>query len=412
MVQKTLFQNGEANTQFLPAVPIGQIQISPLNPRKTWDEKHIEAIAQFIERNGFDNTQALKCHIENGVYLVFAGSNRLKAAQRLGLDALPVFLYEGYTDEHIWRMAYDDNEQADAQAQFGIVDIWMDYKAKSEAGWTQQKIARVLNVDQSQVSRRIKYAGFPYSVLKKFMEIKILSEDHARQIIELCNFHEFNRETLLCEIIDNVLARTKDPTSAQFKAEVEKYNAAIQAAERWAGQLEDMWQAKFLDAIQDKRTEAAIDAQGRKWMQEQANDKAAQIQVQIENLTREQQAAQEEKKKAEREKKIQEVLNRITCGDSREMVNAYPDGIKLVFTDPPYGKDFQSNRRTASEKAGKIANDNGIEAALQVASEVLQNLFPKMAPDSALLLWCDWKYEPQFRAVVEGIGFEIKNSII
>ena len=411
MVQKTLFQNGESHTQFLPAVPIGQIQISPLNPRKTWDAKHIESIAQFIERNGFDNTQALKCHIENGIYMVFAGSNRLKAAQRLGLEALPLFVYEGYTDEQIWRMAYDDNEQADTQAQFSIVDIWMDYKAKSEAGWTQQKIADVLRVSQMTVSRRLALANLPIKDYI-FKHSDKLTERICLELLELNTVFIFDIATLLCEIIDNVLARTLTPTSSQFKTEVEKYNAAIQAAEKWETQLEDKWKAEFLEAIKDKRTEAAIDAQGRKWTQQQANDKAAAINAQIEALTQEQQAAQEEKKKAEREKKIQEVLNRITCGDARQMVDQYPDGIKLVFTDPPYGKDFQSNRRIASEKAAKIANDNGLEPALQVTGEVLQSLFPKMATDSALLLWCDWKHEPQFRAVVESSGFEIKNSII
>lgn len=413
MIQKTLFQSsGESQTQFLPVVPIGQIEISPLNPRKTWDVKHIEAIAQFIERNGFDNTQALKCHIENGVYLVFAGSNRLKAAQRLGLKTLPVFLYEGHTDEQIWRMAYDDNEQADAQAQFGVVDIWMDYKSKAEAGWTQQKIADVLGVSQTNVAFRLKFACLPESVINKIITTPILKEGHCREFLELLQSNNFNRETILCEIIDNVLARTSTPTSNQFKAEVEKYNNAIRAAENWEAQLEDKWKISFLEAITDKRTEAAIDAQGRKWAKQQADDKATAVTAQIQQLNEAEQTAKKEQQKAEKESKIQEVLNRITCGDSRQMVDEYPDGIKLIFTDPPYGKDFQSNRRTASEKAAKIANDDGLDIALKVTGQVLKKLFPKMAADSAVLLWCDWKYEPQFRDIIQNAGFEIKNSLI
>jgi site-specific DNA-methyltransferase (adenine-specific) len=35
-----------------------------------------------------------------------------------------------------------------------------------------------------------------------------------------------------------------------------------------------------------------------------------------------------------------------------------------------------------------------------------------MANDSAVLLWCDWKYEPEFRVIIEQAGFEVKNSII
>ena len=44
-------------------------------------------------------------------------------------------------------------------------------------------------------------------VLKKFIHNNNLNERHALELYELFTVNIFNRETLLCEIIDNVLAR-------------------------------------------------------------------------------------------------------------------------------------------------------------------------------------------------------------
>jgi site-specific DNA-methyltransferase (adenine-specific) len=412
MIQKNLFESAGKKTDLLQAVPIGNIQISPFNPRRTWEEKHVDSIAQLIERNGYDGTQAIKCHEKDGVYFVFAGSNRLKACQKLRLSSIPVFVYSGYTDEELWRMAYEDNEQADAQAQFNMVDIWIDYKAKSEAGWTQQKIADVLGVGRTIVSYRLQMADFGENVIDKIVTSPFLKEGHCREFLELSQSDIFNHETLLCEIIDNVVKRSKEPTSVQFKAEVSKYNDAIKAAETWAKQLKDEFLSQFLDAIKDMRTAANIESQGRIYFKKQTDAEAEKIQAELDKLNEKESAILKAKKEAQKNAKIQEVLERIQLGDASELTADFPDNIKLVFTDPPYGKNFQSNRRIKTEKAAKIQNDSEIGEAIGLFEKVMQNLYPKMANDSAALVWADWKYESAFMQVLEAVGLEVKNSII
>lgn len=412
MIQKNLFESGGKKTDLIPGVPIGLIEVSPFNPRRTWDAKHVDNIAQLIERNGYDGTQAIKCHEEGGKYYVFAGSNRLKACQKLQLVSIPVYVYSGYADEELWRMAYEDNEQADAQAQFSMVDIWMDYKAKSEAGWTQQKIADVLGVSQPTVKYRLFFSKFEKAVLDKISTSPFLKEGHCRELIELVQCTNFNHETLLCEIIDNVIKRSKEPTSAQFKTEVSKYNEAIKAAETCAKQLKDEHLSQFLEAIKDMRTAASIESQGRIYFKKQTDADAEKVQADLDKLSAQQNAALEAKNQAEKNAKIQEVLDRIRFGDASELTADFPDNIKLVFTDPPYGKNFQSNRRVKTERAAKIQNDSEIGEAIPLFEKVMQNLYPKMANDSAALVWADWKYEGAFMQVLESIGLEIKNSIV
>jgi site-specific DNA-methyltransferase (adenine-specific) len=99
-------------------------------------------------------------------------------------------------------------------------------------------------------------------------------------------------------------------------------------------------------------------------------------------------------------------------GDSREETKKAPNGIKLIFTDPPYGMDFQSNRRVQSPKAMKIQGDGNIADAINLFEEVMVNLVPKMQNDSAALVWCSFRDERYFADSLIKLGLEIKNSII
>ena len=328
------------------------------------------------------------------------------------LASIPVYVYSGYSDEELWRMAYGDNEQADAQAQFSIVDVWMDYKAKSDAGWTQQKIADVLGVSRSTVVYRIQLACLPKSILSKIVNSDFLKERHCLELLELSTVDIFNHETLLCEIIDNVIARSKEPTSAQFKAEVSKCNEAIKAAESSATMLEGQYKEQFIEAVKNMRTATSIESQARIFFKKQTDAKQSEIDAAINKLNAEQAAAMEANRQAELNSKIQAILDRIQLGDAVELTKNFPDNIKLIFTDPPYGKNFQSNRRVASEKAAKIDNDSDIDEAITLLYKVMYNLYPKMAENSGLLVWTDWKYEGLFIQTIESIGFEVKNSIV
>lgn len=52
-------------------------------------------------------------------------------------------------------------------------------------------------------------------------------------------------------------------------------------------------------------------------------------------------------------------INKIICGDCLEVMKEIPDkAVDLVLTDPPYGIDYQSARRTEWQRKEKIHGDN------------------------------------------------------
>ena len=71
-------------------------------------------------------------------------------------------------------------------------------------------------------------------------------------------------------------------------------------------------------------------------------------------------------------------------GDCREILPQLDVKVDLVLTDPPYGIDYQSARRTAPFRKNKIQGDD----------EFPLWLFDLIKPTSAYLLFCRWDVLP------------------
>ena len=95
-------------------------------------------------------------------------------------------------------------------------------------------------------------------------------------------------------------------------------------------------------------------------------------------------------------------------GDCLERMEGIPDGsIDMILTDPPYGMDFQSNRRVVKDKFSKIENDKNVDWL----PELLQGCYRAMADNSAIYCFCSWHKIDIFKQEIEKL-FKIKNVIV
>lgn len=100
-------------------------------------------------------------------------------------------------------------------------------------------------------------------------------------------------------------------------------------------------------------------------------------------------------------------------GDCLDVLKTLPPkSVRLLLTDPPYGMDFQSNRRTVSPQAPKIEGDGDITGALDLLRAMLAAVDPAMQDECHLLVFTGWRYEPQFRDVLTAAGYSIDASLI
>lgn len=95
-------------------------------------------------------------------------------------------------------------------------------------------------------------------------------------------------------------------------------------------------------------------------------------------------------------------------GDCLELMCDIPYGsIDMVLTDPPYGMDYQSNRRTVTQKFAKIANDSSLEWVDCFIDECHR----VMAKNSALYFFASWHNIEYFKVAIER-RFKLKNLIV
>lgn len=99
---------------------------------------------------------------------------------------------------------------------------------------------------------------------------------------------------------------------------------------------------------------------------------------------------------------------RLMKGDCLERMKEIPSGsVDMILTDPPYGMDFQSNRRVVKDKFSKIKNDKNVNWL----PELLQECYRTMTDNSAIYCFCSWHKIDIFKQEIEKL-FKIKNVIV
>jgi DNA modification methylase len=104
--------------------------------------------------------------------------------------------------------------------------------------------------------------------------------------------------------------------------------------------------------------------------------------------------------------------HRLLCGDSTVLadVERLMDGQKadMVFTDPPYGVDYDGGHAVKGVRREKLAND----ATPEIYTRVLPVAFWASKPSAALYLWFSDSKSAAVTAAVTAAGYEIRNTLI
>lgn len=159
------------------AVLLSEITPSQFQPREVFDDTAIGELAESIRRKGV--LQPLLVRRTPGGYQLIAGERRFRAAQRAGLERVPVVIRDA-GDHELLELALIENVQREdlnpleeARAYRRLMD---------EFGLTQEQVAEKVAKDRSTVANTLRLLQLPDEV-KEHIGRGRLSAGHARALI-------------------------------------------------------------------------------------------------------------------------------------------------------------------------------------------------------------------------------------
>lgn len=161
-------------------VSIDEIDVNPNQPRKFFDRKELECLAQSIKENGL--LQPLTVRIKtDGRYELIAGERRLRACKYAGLDEVMVII-ENRNDEESSVLAIIENiQRCDLNC---IEEAIAMKKLMKHYGYTQEELARKLGKAQSTIANKLRILNLSENVLKLAIQYN-LCERQIRALLRL-----------------------------------------------------------------------------------------------------------------------------------------------------------------------------------------------------------------------------------
>ena len=109
----------------------------------------------------------------------------------------------------------------------------------------------------------------------------------------------------------------------------------------------------------------------------------------------------------EKEEALARLLNCLRHGDCRELIPEHcPLPVRLLLTDPPYGKQYQSQRRTVTKREEAMTGDD--VSAVKLLDAMLDVMRPKLADDAHLFVFTHQDTYKAFSAVLSNQGFTLR----
>lgn len=165
-------KNNDLTHSFLDAspqvLPVEQIAFSPLNYRKYFDQKALEAFASEMALHGVLSPLLVR-PAANGGYELVAGERRLRAAKIAGIAQVPAMIRE-LTDSQVTELQLSENLQRENPHPLHESQAVLMLQ---NSGLTIDKIASRLGKSKTFVFSRIKLAGLIEVLQQVFLANKI-----------------------------------------------------------------------------------------------------------------------------------------------------------------------------------------------------------------------------------------------
>jgi len=222
------------------SVGIEEIRADRSQPRRHFDQAHIDELAESIRSKGV--LQPLIVRREGAGYVLVAGERRWRAAQKAGLRELPVMIRE-VSEKEAFELALIENIQRE---DLNPIEESEAYKRLiEEHGLTQEELAARMGKDRSTIANALRLLRLPEAIKQAIVGGQ-LSMGHARALLALSDETDLRRaaekviaEQLSVRAVEALVQRLKSKrlpaqkrephSSAQVRQLVEKLQRRLGA---------------------------------------------------------------------------------------------------------------------------------------------------------------------------------------
>ncbi len=190
-------------------IPVGQIQPSPLQPRRDFTPESLQELADSIREQGI--VQPLVVRAMGDRFELIAGERRWRAARMAGLTEVPV-LERIASDREVLELALIENLQRE---NLNPIEEALGYSQLQELfQLTQEQVARKVSRGRVVVANALRLLRLP-AVVQASIQTGQLSVGHAKVILGLNN--PSAQESVVAQVIKHGLSvrQTEDLVSRQ-----------------------------------------------------------------------------------------------------------------------------------------------------------------------------------------------------
>lgn len=162
-------------------VAVTQIQTNPYQPRKHFEETALVDLANSIREHGIVQPLVVT-RMSGDKYQLIAGERRFRAAQRAGLERVPVVVKDAMVGSQALEIAIIENVQRE---DLNPLEEAIAYQQlHQEFGLTQEEISKKVGKERSTVANFLRLLKLPEKV-KQLVATGSLSMGHARALLAI-----------------------------------------------------------------------------------------------------------------------------------------------------------------------------------------------------------------------------------
>ena len=224
-------QKSESNQAQTNKIPIADLERNKYQPRTIFDEDKLAELSSSIKENGVIQPIAVRPNqYEPGKFEIVAGERRWLAAQKAGLNEVPVVVLD-VDDQKSLEIAIVENVQ---RQDLNVIEEARGYqRLVKEFGYDHEKISKFMSKSRSHVSNTLRLLNLPEDIIGLIEEGK-LTAGQARPLIGMPNASEvaenIARKKVAAREVESLVKRKKgrkntkkieDPNIAFVRNEIE-----------------------------------------------------------------------------------------------------------------------------------------------------------------------------------------------